>query len=277
MVSTEVQRTLVKSPPELWAELSDPESLARHLGELGEVRITRTEPETRIEWEAGETCGTVLLKASGWGTRVKLTADHELAASEPASAPEPDSSPAELTSAPAAEAASVAAVASAPELSPAPPAPIVTPAEEPEAAPSPGPTAPPEPTDAAASMPTSAMSFDPPLIERRGFFVRLFSRRRRPAPDTQDLAPRVESERYEPVQLPSAVTFAAVSSAIAPAACAAAHPFAEPTPRREQQATADLAAELRAAEEIAAEHVTAVLTGVLDRLGAAHHRPFSRA
>ena len=42
--------------------------------------------------------------------------------------------------------------------------------------------------------------------------------------------------------------------------------------------TPDIAAELKAAEEeVAAEEVTAVLTAVLDRLGAAHHRPFSRA
>ncbi len=39
----------------------------------------------------------------------------------------------------------------------------------------------------------------------------------------------------------------------------------------------DLAGELQAAEEVAVEEVTAVLSGVLDRLGAAHHRPFSRA
>ena len=45
MVSSEVQRTLVKSPPELWAELSDPVSLARHLSALGEVRITHVELE----------------------------------------------------------------------------------------------------------------------------------------------------------------------------------------------------------------------------------------
>src|SRR5438132_1197186 len=45
MITSEVQRTLVKSPPELWAELSDPTSLARHLGELGEIRITRVDPE----------------------------------------------------------------------------------------------------------------------------------------------------------------------------------------------------------------------------------------
>ncbi len=39
----------------------------------------------------------------------------------------------------------------------------------------------------------------------------------------------------------------------------------------------DLAAELKAAEETVEEEVRAILTGVLDRLGAAHHRPFSRS
>ena len=48
----EAKRTLVKSPPELWAELSDMAALARHLGEFGEIRITRTEPESVVEWEA---------------------------------------------------------------------------------------------------------------------------------------------------------------------------------------------------------------------------------
>ena len=55
MISSEVQRTLVKSPPELWAELSDPDALARHLSELGEIRITRVEPEEKVEWEAAGT------------------------------------------------------------------------------------------------------------------------------------------------------------------------------------------------------------------------------
>jgi hypothetical protein len=63
----------VKSAPELWAELSDPAALARHLGELGEIRITRVEPEQEIEWEAPEATGKVHLKSSGWGTRVTLT------------------------------------------------------------------------------------------------------------------------------------------------------------------------------------------------------------
>src|ERR1700730_17404986 len=78
MISSEVQRTLVKSPPELWAELSDTASLARHLGELGEIRITRVEPEQMVEWEAPNTSGKVLLKPSGWGTRVTLTVIGEI-------------------------------------------------------------------------------------------------------------------------------------------------------------------------------------------------------
>ena len=80
MISSEVQRTLVKSPPELWTELSDPEALARHLGELGEIRITRTEPENLVEWEAEGTTGTVEIAPSGWGTRVTLTVVREVPA-----------------------------------------------------------------------------------------------------------------------------------------------------------------------------------------------------
>ena len=82
MVSSEVQRTLVKSPPELWAEISDPDSLARHLGEFGEIRITRVEPEQRVEWEADDTSGSVVIKPSGWGTKVKLTVKRELEQSD---------------------------------------------------------------------------------------------------------------------------------------------------------------------------------------------------
>jgi hypothetical protein len=77
-VSSEVQRTLVKSPPELWAELSDPAALARHLGELGEIRIVRTVPETTVEWEAAEVAGRVHIKPSAWGTKVTLSVTGEL-------------------------------------------------------------------------------------------------------------------------------------------------------------------------------------------------------
>src|SRR5438270_7422077 len=84
MITSEVHRTLVKSPPELWAELSDPGSLARHLGELGEVRITRLEPESLVEWDGEGLSGIVALKPSGWGTKVTLT----VARTAPAATPE---------------------------------------------------------------------------------------------------------------------------------------------------------------------------------------------
>src|SRR5436305_10663203 len=73
MITSEAQRTLVKSPPELSAELSDPAALARHLGELGEIRITRVQPEEKVEWEAEGASGTITIKPSGWGTKVTLS------------------------------------------------------------------------------------------------------------------------------------------------------------------------------------------------------------
>jgi hypothetical protein len=76
------ERTLVKSPPELWAEVSDAEALGRHLEAFGEIRITRLEPETTVAWEGDRASGTVSLAPSGWGTKVTLTA--ELAALEEA-------------------------------------------------------------------------------------------------------------------------------------------------------------------------------------------------
>ena len=93
MISSEVERTLVKSPPELWTELSNPDALARHLGEFGEIRITRVEPERAVEWEAGDTAGTVRIKPSGWGTKVTLTATREVAASAQPVAAEPAPEP----------------------------------------------------------------------------------------------------------------------------------------------------------------------------------------
>jgi len=47
MISSEVQRTLVKSPPELWAELSDPDALARHLGDLATYASRASNPRRR--------------------------------------------------------------------------------------------------------------------------------------------------------------------------------------------------------------------------------------
>jgi hypothetical protein len=91
MPKVQANRTLVKSPPELWAELSDIEALARHLGELGEIRITRTDPETTVAWEGDHARGTVEIEASGWGTKVTLTA--EVDAPEPVTEPAPEPEP----------------------------------------------------------------------------------------------------------------------------------------------------------------------------------------
>src|ERR1700761_3947556 len=67
-------RTIGKSPPELWAECSVAQSLARHLDQFGEIRITRLEPETAVAWEGERARGTVRIETSGWGTKVILTA-----------------------------------------------------------------------------------------------------------------------------------------------------------------------------------------------------------
>lgn len=89
MVSLQVQRTLVKSPPELWTELSDQRSLARHFDELGEIRITRTEPEAEVEWETEGASGLVRLEPSGWGTKVTLSLTREVLKPQTAGIPEP--------------------------------------------------------------------------------------------------------------------------------------------------------------------------------------------
>ena len=89
----EAKRTLVKSPPELWAELSDMAALARHLGEFGEIRITRTEPESVVEWEGDLASGSVRLEPSGWGTKVTLTALPVMLDPPPPPEPEPEPEP----------------------------------------------------------------------------------------------------------------------------------------------------------------------------------------
>jgi hypothetical protein len=87
----EASRTLVKSPPELWAECSDAAALARHLGGFGEIRITRLDPETAVAWEGEKVRGTVRIESAGWGTKVILTAEQaaeEAPPTEPAAATE---------------------------------------------------------------------------------------------------------------------------------------------------------------------------------------------
>jgi hypothetical protein len=406
MITSEVQRTLVKSPPELWAEISDPAALARQLGEFGEIRITRVEPEQRVEWRAGDTSGSVAIKPSGWGTKVKLTATRELADAaedaQPRATPDGDAEP-------EADGASASGLHVGAAVAPQ----AVPHAHEPFLA------APPEslehePVDAGAALddvdPTledgertldyesrtldgggqtpddeqmrddaeRAPAIEPAGLaaaegprqdeigeraasgERRGFFARLFARRRAPIADEGD-APAAQpprqiaherpapkpynalavwaaqmepddeaDERYAPdsAQTPSAGRPAGGDGAGEPAA-----PGALPAPLDDPAATETAPAHMpgddgappllhdglqtretpqlasggspagacaagvdagtggeqpgaltgesearrEAAEDEAVQQVTAVLTGVLDRLGAAHHRPFSRA
>jgi hypothetical protein len=87
----ETQRTLVKSVPEVWAQLSERDQLQPLLGEtFGEITITRLEPETRIAWEGELASGVVELEPSGFGTRVRLTAQVDV----PEPPPSPESPPA---------------------------------------------------------------------------------------------------------------------------------------------------------------------------------------
>ena len=71
----EAKRTLVKSGPELWAEVSDPEALAGHLSAFGDIRITRTAGSSLVEWEGERAVGRLALEPSGFGTRVVLSAE----------------------------------------------------------------------------------------------------------------------------------------------------------------------------------------------------------
>ena len=100
MPALTAKRTLVKSPPELWEELSEVERLAKHLGAFGEITITKLEPEHTVAWEGEHASGTVSIEPSGWGTKVTLRAElPEREGEEPepepvaASAPEPEIEP----------------------------------------------------------------------------------------------------------------------------------------------------------------------------------------
>jgi len=67
----ELERTLVKSPPELWDEIASEEALRQW---LGEVSVSRLDPPSRIEWSSQGVRGVIELEASGWGTRVRAQA-----------------------------------------------------------------------------------------------------------------------------------------------------------------------------------------------------------
>jgi hypothetical protein len=246
MTEHEASRTLVKSPPELWAECSDAESLARHLnGSFGEIRITRLEPETAVAWEGELASGTVRLEPSGWGTKVILTARPE-AVAEPAPA-----GPV------------------APEVV-AEPEPVVKPepvlAAEPLTEPDPGPiagpepVADPEPEPVAAVEPFAGPTAAPP---KRGFFKRIRAMFAvDPLADKSIvLTPVVQEEPDPPVEAVAPPEPEPPVEAVSPPEPEPVSP--EPVSPPEPQPI-DTSA-------------TDALAAVLDSLGQAHHRPFSRS
>ena len=79
MRTVEVSRTLVKSPPELWSELS-----GERLSEaVGGASLRVTEEERRIEWESEGARGAAVLEPAGWGTKLTLTAEVEVLSVKP--------------------------------------------------------------------------------------------------------------------------------------------------------------------------------------------------
>jgi hypothetical protein len=71
MANVELERTLVKSAPELWEELASDPGLRRW---LGDVRVRAADPPCRLEWDSEVASGVIELEASGWGTKVRAVA-----------------------------------------------------------------------------------------------------------------------------------------------------------------------------------------------------------
>jgi hypothetical protein len=257
------QRTLVKSPPELWAEISDVGALARHLGAFGEIRITRLEPETTVAWEGDRARGTVELEPSGWGTKVTLTARIE-AGPQPAGDAARDRQHGAQTGAEAMATPEPEVVAN-PQETPeaealADPA-TVSPVAEPRAKAESDATAEPAPPPPVAEPQATP---EPRSARRRGLLARLFGHRRHQVAPLEALEPEGEPERP-----PDSETERALGAAVERAPGPAAEPAPDPAAGAEPSVS-DEPAPLDAgrAEEI--------LVGVLDDLGAARHRPFSR-
>ena len=240
-------RTLVKSPPELWAECSDAASLARHLDGFGEIRITRLEPETAVAWEGELARGTVRIEPSGWGTKVILTAvAEEGEVVEPAEVAEPVAEVAEVTEP---ETVAVAEVTE-PET-------VAEPI--PEAIAEPIPETIPDPD------PDSEVAVEAPPAPRRRF--RWFSFRR--APRSEQPEPEVGEpvELAEPEPEPEPDALLEPEAVFEPEPVVAHEPAGEPEPEPMPEHEA----------AIQAPATEAALTAALDSLGQAHHRPYSRA
>ena len=272
------QRRLVKSPPELWAEVSSEDSLGRRLAEFGEIRITRVEPETTVAWEGDRASGTVELAPAGWGTKVILTATPLLEAGAEAAVEEAvfEAPPvAEAIAAPAREPQPEAIAATACE-----PQPAAIAATEPE----PEPLAEPERVALAEPEPTAPPP--DPAPPRRGLFARLFRRAPAPRPALPPPAPQLEIPA-PPAPGPDPSPPAPGPDPTPPDPGPApgpvpvpdpVGPLPEPDPTPPQIGPQpDLPPAAAVTEPpLDAERTVAILSDVLDDLGAAHHRPFSR-
>ena len=240
------KRTLVKSPPELWEELSEVDRLAKHLGAFGEITITKLEPEHTVAWEGERASGTVSIEPSGWGTKVTLHAE----------LPEPDEQEPEPD----------------PEQAPAEPA-AEAPIEEPEVG-----------TQESAVEPEAELEAEPEVepTRRRGFWGWLF-RERTDSPARAVMAAEAEPVAAEPEPSvpepsepepsepePSAPEpLESIADEAEPPADEA-EPEPEPGPLDAEPAQPDGPVALDP------ERALVILDEALDTLGAAHHRPFSR-
>jgi hypothetical protein len=249
------KRTLVKSPPELWEELSEVDGLMKHLGAFGEIRITKLEPEHTVAWEGEHGSGTVSIEPSGWGTKVTL---HAELPDTPEREPEPQPAPEPVAAEPEPERV----------------------AAEPDPEPEPEPVAP-EPVAEEADPEPVAVAPDPePIVEapepprqRRGFFAWLFKTRTdarvvaaepvAPEPVAPPpVAAEPEPEAIEIAPEPAEVTIEAEAIVLEPAPAPEMETEPEPDPEQDQG--------------LDPERARVVLDEALDALGAAHHRPFSR-
>jgi hypothetical protein len=235
------KRTLVKSPPELWEELSEVERLAKHLGAFGEIKITKLEPEHKVAWEGEHASGTVSIEPSGWGTKVILTAEIEANGDPPE----------------ASEAAAPATTTNEVTESDGQAGEVEEPV--PDGEPAPDTSTEPQPTVTTATP-------EPPRRRRRGFWSRLFA---------GWLVPEERLNREAPAAEPK------VEVAAAPPVEETPEVEPEPAARDEPAADADTSAEATATvveppPAIDSERARSVLEETLDALGSAHHRPYSR-
>ena len=231
MSAHSAERRLVKSSPELWAEVSDQDSLGRRLHAFGEIRITGTDPESTVAWEGDAASGTVAIESAGWGTKVTLTVEVD---DPPAATPDPP--------------------APTPEV-------IAAPEPEPTAALEPEPTRTPEPAAAPEPEPADAPPAKP---AKQGFFARLFDFG--PSiPDPPHQATAIDEPTPGPEPTPE------------PDAAPEAAPEPMPDPIVVPEVEPEISTETPEPAPLSAESIDEILSGVLDDLGAAHHRPFSRS